>query len=130
MRGTRWAGTVILVTLFLAGTAPGAEAFRCRGGALVSEGDSKAKVILECGDPLLKEKVSSVETGTSVEEETKDKKKGTRKKVASRKGKRQSVERWSYNCGENDFIYHLSFQGGILKKVETAGRGKGPSRCP
>lgn len=128
MNGMRWAGPVILCTLFLACTVLEAEAFRCRGGGLVSEGDSKAKVILECGDPMLKEKVAQVETVSSVEEEKKDRKKGSRKKVVGKK-KKLTVERWSYNCGENDFIYHLSFQGGILKRVETAGRGKGPSRC-
>ncbi|PKN34125.1 MAG: hypothetical protein CVU61_10200 [Deltaproteobacteria bacterium HGW-Deltaproteobacteria-19] len=127
MNGKQWAGTVILCALFLAGTVMEAEAFRCRNGGLVSEGDRKAKVLLECGEPMLKEKVAQVETGSTVEEQTKDRKKGTRKKVVRKK--KQTVERWSYNCGENDFIYQLSFQGGVLKQVETAGRGKGPARC-
>jgi len=124
----RWAVPAILGALFLAGAATEGAAFRCGGGGLVSEGDSKARVILECGQPMLKEKVAQVETGATFEEQTKDtKKKGTRKKAVRKK--KQAVERWSYNCGANDFIYQLTFQGGILKKVETAGRGKGPSRC-
>ncbi|NPU84307.1 MAG: DUF2845 domain-containing protein [Syntrophaceae bacterium] len=127
MKGKRWAGPAILCALFLAGTVMEAEAFRCRNGGLVSEGDSKAKVILECGQPMLKEKVARIESGSAVETDTRDKKKATKQKKVRRK--KLTVERWSYNCGENDFIYQLSFEGGILKKVETGGRGKGPARC-
>jgi hypothetical protein len=125
--GLRLTMAAVLGALYLAGAGAEAAAFRCGGGGLVSEGDSKAKVLLECGQPMLKEKVARVETGATVEAETKTGKKGKRKKTTRRKT--QAVERWSYNCGENDFIYHLSFQGGVLTKVETAGRGKGPSRC-
>jgi hypothetical protein len=128
MSAMRWAVPAILGALFLAGAAMEAAAFRCGGGGLVSEGDSKARVILECGQPMLKEKVAQVETGSQTETITKSGKNPARKRVV-RKKKTKAVERWSYNCGANDFIYHLTFQGGILTGVETAGRGKGPPRC-
>jgi hypothetical protein len=34
-------------------------------------------------------------------------------------GEKKSTEKWYYNCGENDFIYVLTFEGTILKKEET-----------
>lgn len=127
-KGLGWTRTAILCAAFLAGAGTEAAAFRCGGGGLVSEGDSKARVVLECGQPMLKEKVAQVVTGAVIEEDRQDGKKTSPKKKTTRR-KTQSVERWSYNCGANDFIYQLTFQGGTLKKVETAGRGKGPARC-
>ena len=91
-------------------------AFRC-GNGLVSIGDTKARVIMECGKPTYKERVGAksqyaVDQGQS----------------RGRKSSR-SVEQWSYNCGEGDFIYVLTFEGGRLVKEDTNGHGKGKSDC-
>ena len=45
------------------------------------------------------------------------------------KEKKKPTEKWFYNCGENDFIYVLTFEGGILKSEETGSYGKGKSDC-
>jgi len=118
-------------------------AFRC-GDGFVSEGASKTKVILECGQPTSKEKVG-VKKETS--EATTKGKKGDKKAKRQKKDKKYSkdsrpavrgeydkvskkrIEKWYYNCGDNDFIYVLTFEGGVLKKEETEGYGKGKSDC-
>jgi len=114
--------------LFFLSTSIDCFAFRC-GSGFVSSGDSKAKVLLECGKPTSKEKAGA-------------KKKNRRFKNADRAGdqkrppsyttvreKSKPVEKWYYNCGDNDFIYILTFEGGTLKSEETGGYGKGKSAC-
>jgi len=92
-------------------------AFRC-GDGLVSVGDSKGRVTIECGKPTLKEKVGDKET----------RKKGTGTKTKGVKSSK-TVEQWTYNCGKDDFIYILTFEGGKLVKEATDGRGRGASEC-
>jgi len=113
------------------------DAFRC-GDGFVNVGDIKAKVILECGQPTSKEKMG-VKKGTG-EFHTKGKtEKSKQHKESKKKDKlvrgeyegvtNQKVEKWYYNCGENDFIYILTFEGDTLKHEETGGYGKGKSDC-
>jgi len=92
-------------------------AFRC-GDGLVSVGDSKGRVLIECGQPTFKEKVGDKET----------RKKGTGTKTKGAKSTK-TMEQWTYNCGKDDFIYILTFQGGKLVKEGTDGRGRGASEC-
>jgi hypothetical protein len=113
-------------------------AFRC-GDGFVSVGDIKTKVVLECGQPTSKEKVGvKKETG-----ESSTAKKITRHKESKKKNKanhpslrteyegtsNKRIEKWYYNCGDNDFIYILTFEGDTLKQEETGGYGKGKSDC-
>jgi hypothetical protein len=122
-------------------------AFRC-GDGFVSIGDSKTKVMLECGKPTSKEKGGVKKgVGESTTKETKGKKDKLSKKDKDKKDKKEKketraavrgeyeevskkpIEKWYYNCGDNDFIYVLTFEGGKLKKEETEGYGKGKSDC-
>ncbi len=121
-------------------------AFRC-GDGFVSEGASKTRVLLECGQPTSKEKVGvKKETGEATAKGKKGDKKAKRQKKDKKYGKdskdsrpavrgeydkvsKKRIEKWYYNCGDNDFIYVLSFEGGVLKKEETEGYGKGKSDC-
>lgn len=80
-------------------------AFRC-GNEVVTSGDSLTSLQAKCGSPT--DKIFSVE------------------KVD---GKWESVQRWSYNCGESDFIYVLTIIHGKIKEEKTVGRGAGPSQC-
>jgi hypothetical protein len=129
-----------LFILFGAGTCI---AFRC-GNGLVSTGASKSEVLLECGQPTSKEKSGAKKAAGKLtsSETTDDKKTKSRKKnkkinkesSSSIGGKydkaaKKGTERWYYNCGENDFIYVLTFEGNILKKEDTEGYGKGKSDC-
>ena len=113
------------VTVLLILAVPGAaQAFRC-GSGLVRVGDTTGKVLIECGPPSYKEgagtktKTKSIKTA----EKAKD------KSVRSSRGASRKVERWFYNCGESDFLYVLTFAGGVLEKEETQGYGKGKSDC-
>lgn len=85
-------------------------AFRC-GSGLVTTGDTKTKVEMICGKPTSKEK--------------KCKENWTNKKHDCSK----KVDVWYYNCGENDFIYALTFENNTLTTENTEGRGKGNSNC-
>ena len=110
----------------LALTLPGdAQAFRC-GSGLVKIGDTTGKVLIECGPPTYKEGAGTKTTEKSVKTaKTKDvpaERKTTR-------GSSRKVQRWFYNCGEHDFLYILTFEGGVLTKEETQGYGKGKSDC-
>jgi len=103
-------------------------AFRC-GSGFVSAGDSKTKVLLECGKPTSKEKAGAKKKKKSShtgEKESTQQRKSTHSTVRE---KPKPLEKWYYNCGENDFIYVLTFEGGILKSEETGGYGKGKSDC-
>lgn len=118
-------------------------AFRC-GDGFVSVGDIKAKVILECGQPTSKEKVGvKKEVGDSTTKGATDAKKNRRHKGNKKKDKTdhpslrseyegtssKRIEKWYYNCGENDFIYMLTFEGDKLTHEEAGGYGKGKSDC-
>jgi len=108
---------VFTAGFFLSLTTSEALAFRC-GGGVIGEGDTKSRVLIECGPPTYKDKVGArdIYYGNT----------GTRRKGS--KSSRQ-VEQWTYNCGEGDFIYVLTFEGGRLVREETNGRGKGKSQC-
>jgi hypothetical protein len=112
------------VTALLVLAIPGdVEAFRC-GSGLVNVGDKTGKVLIECGSPTHKEGAGT-KTKTKSSKTEKDKS----AERSSSRGQSRKAERWYYNCGEHDFIYVLTFAGGILEKEETEGYGKGKSDC-
>jgi hypothetical protein len=102
-------------------------AFRC-GSGLVTEGDTKAKVLIECGQPTYQEK-GGIKKKTSRMESGKLKISDGVTHQKKHKETTQKIEKWYYNCGDNDFIYVLEFENGILRKEDTTGRGKGKSDC-
>jgi hypothetical protein len=117
------------LTAFLILVVPGdGGAFRC-GSGLVKVGDSTGKVLIECGPPTSKEAVGTKTKGKSTKAEREREKRASvvEKKTYSETSRK--VERWFYNCGEHDFIYVLTFEGGKLAKEETEGYGRGKSDC-
>ena len=101
--------------LFLSFSVGKALAFRC-GSGVVSDGDSKTQVMVTCGKPTSKEKSCENRQYTT-----------TTNKNSRKCGKKLEV--WYYNCGDNDFIYKLTFENGKLTDETTEGRGKGKSDC-
>ena len=95
-------------------------AFRC-GNGLVSSGDTKMQVSVTCGKPTSKE--TACEGRQATARTDKDGKIVKSKKCANK------VDVWYYNCGDNDYIYALTFENGILKKESTEGKGRGASDC-
>ena len=91
------------------------------------EGDRTGKVLIECGPPTYKEAAGSKTKGKSQTargiKTRKSPEPGTHRENSGK------VERWFYNCGEHDFVYILTFEGGVLTKEETKGYGKGRSDC-
>jgi hypothetical protein len=112
-------GAAVLLTLAVPGDG---QAFRC-GSGVVKTGDKTGKVLILCGPPTHKEGVGAKAKAKS----TKAKQKSAEQ--ASYQASSQKVQRWYYNCGEHDFIYVLTFAGGVLEKEETEGYGKGKSDC-
>lgn len=106
-----------LAFLFL--SAVNVWAFRC-GSGLVTAGDSKTKVQVTCGKP------TSKETSCENQQEYTTTKSG---KIRKSKKCGRKLEVWYYNCGDNDFIYKLTFENGKLRQEDTEGRGKGKSDC-
>lgn len=114
---------LILTGLFFSSTAY-ADTFRC-GQKLVREGDTKAEVLIRCGEPLTKDasrtlvgvnKVTTTDKlpvgNIGITETTRE---ATRAEYAD-------VETWTYNPGTGRFLRILTFVGGRLSKVETGDR--------
>ena len=119
--------TLSVAVFFILSAAIEVYAFRC-GDGYVTAGDSKTKVLLECGKPTSKEKLH-YKKGRHYRTEEAGKDESGKTKGTYLKAKKKSREKWYYNCGDNDFIYVLTFEGGILKSEETGGYGKGKSDC-
>jgi hypothetical protein len=120
--------TALSVTALIVLIVPGdLQAFRC-GSGLVNVGDKTGKVLIECGPPTHKESVGTKTKGKSTKTEREQAKHKSGGQGAYQETSRK-VERWYYNCGEHDFIYVLTFSGGVLEKEETEGYGKGKSDC-
>ena len=97
---------VIPLILFILSYTLESYAFRC-GETLVSVGDSKVKVLQECGKPTSKEKVGT--------KKVRRYRKGDHYNLERHSSQQRSfkevtkpVEKWYYNCGKNDFISLLS----------------------
>jgi len=95
-------------------------AFRC-GSGLVTSGDTKTQVTVTCGKPTSKEKACE---GRQTSARTDKNGKTIKSKKCAHK-----VDIWYYNCGDNDYIYALTFENGKLTKESNEGRGKGKSDC-
>jgi len=114
-----------ILALLLAAVADDGLAFRC-GSGLVVQGDRTGKVLVECGPPTSKEVVKAQGSKTSRAASGKKTQKSTAPEYRERSGK---VEQWTYNCGDHDLVYVLTFEGGVLTREETQGHGKGRSDC-
>lgn len=111
-----FAATIFIFVLLLCFCVTQALAFRC-GNGLVTTGDTKSKVRMTCGNP------------TSKETRCKNKWATTTKSGKTKTKCDEKVEVWYYNCGDNDFVYALSFEDNTLIAEDTQGRGRGKSDC-
>jgi hypothetical protein len=73
----------------------------------VTTGDRKVKVQGACGLPTTKEIICPRKSNSCP----------------------TTLEIWYYNCGDNDYIYALTFEDGVLTKETTEGGGVGKSYC-
>lgn len=116
LKSAHAAAALAIAALLL--TAPAAYAFRC-GGALVDRGDTKAEVLIKCGNPDWKTQWS--------EDFISDPGGASAIRVTGEK------ERWIYNLGPQRFMRILLFEDGRLREVATGERGfpdsGDPGRC-
>jgi Protein of unknown function (DUF2845) len=87
--------------------------FRC-GAESVSIGDSRYTVQKICGKPARSESVGQ----TSKEKKQKQPKGSTAKSYSGK------VQKLYYDRGYGDFVYVLTFEKDVLKKIEKSGRGR------
>ena len=94
--------SMLVAAFFILSGSFESNAFRC-GDGYVSVGDSKTKVLLECGRPTSKGK-GCVKKGRHYRTDDRETDKSDKTKLTYLKGKKKPVEKWYYNCGENDSI--------------------------
>lgn len=117
-----WLLFVLLMSLSAAAMAD--SSMRC-GTQLVTVGDSKAEVLLTCGEPLLKETIAIKESSKEIVIKDKDGKKGraysgnVQLAISSTSLVSEPVDQWTYALGKGYFLRHLIFQGGVLIDIRT-----------
>ncbi len=92
---------LLATALWAAALAPPAAraGMRCEG-ALIEEGDSMARVLLECGEPLLRQTIALDNTSTT----------------------EGVVEQWTYDLGPGRFLQIVTFEGGQVLSIESGRR--------
>jgi hypothetical protein len=111
---------LIFLFLWFSSMPATASTWRC-GQEIAKVGDSSAEVLLKCGEPTLREEAATMTRGSWRE------RLGERDRLGvgslSRRGTygetRVRVENWYYDRGMNDFIYKLTFIGGVLMNIRT-----------
>jgi len=121
-----------LVTILIASAAvlfftQSSFAFRC-DRSVISTGDFLDIVVAKCGEPTASRVVKEEVIGSFGDTATREGlgrtiREGTFIKTI------EQTEVLTYNCGDGRLIHLLTFEGGKLKKIETAGYGTGPTRC-
>lgn len=121
--------TLSLCLLILALCLPlDAWAMRC-GTALINKGDSQAKVLAKCGEPVTRSSRYALRSGTYVKESglEVDGADGTESGRYYAYGRSEVlVEEWVYNFGPNQFMRQVTFANGIVEDVKTLGYGYRP----
>ena len=101
----------LVFLLILSAALSYADSMRCRG-KIVSTGDTSTKVLLTCGEPLLKEVVEIKKTKYS----------DSGKKNPKTEESEVFIEKWTYGFGKGRLLKILTFQEGVLVKIEAGGR--------
>lgn len=103
---------------------------RC-GSKVISVGDSKAEVLLKCGEPLLKEAVAVKEESKRINIPlTSETDNGAQDaatnanpaEVQRKESITKTVDQWTYNQGSGRLLKILTFEGGELVDIATGDR--------
>jgi hypothetical protein len=98
--------TLLSITILFLSIPSHSLALRCGNNNIVMRGDTAVSVLNKCGQPDHREFMQEVINGQL-----------------------QYVEKWFYNCGENDFLYDLTFINSIVVKDDPFSRGTGTNKC-
>ncbi len=93
-----FAATLAILTVSLI-AAPAGAGFRC-GQKLIQEGDSVAHLLLECGEPMLRQTIAVDNTSTT----------------------EGIVEQWTYNFGLGTFLTIVTIEAGKVAVIEEGER--------
>ncbi len=99
------AAVCICVLCSLAG-ATTSDTFRCPNGAIISVNDKLSTVTLRCDAP------------TSVS------RRSVTRGLVSGYYDVVEIEEWTYDLGPSLFVYYLTFDNGVLVRIESGGYGK------
>jgi len=95
---------VLICAIMICATVSPAEAVMFCGDSIVGEGDSKADVVRECGQPFMKST--------------------PKYNYRKRRGRRTTSDgnTWYYNQGEGSSMKVLKFSNGRLQKIENSNK--------
>jgi hypothetical protein len=79
--------------------------FQCPNGTFVSRGDRMGEVKVKCDPP----------TDVNKWKETRG---------SHNRWEEIQIEQWTYNPGPQGFLYVLTFENGVVKKIENVGIGR------
>ena len=123
--------SLLLLSLVAMSSIGYAEAnMRC-GSKLISIGDSKAEVLLKCGEPLLKEAVAVREeskridiplTSTPKSDAGSSADDNDPAVIRRKESVTRTVDQWTYNQGSGKLLKILTFEGGELVAIATGDR--------
>ncbi|HBH35205.1 MAG TPA: hypothetical protein DDW45_02005 [Gammaproteobacteria bacterium] len=115
---------VVLLSMLLAGACSiHAESRRC-GTRLVDTGDTKADVLMRCGEPMLKEVLRSESTGNQFRSDS-DIQSGQNTdsgEIRLYNETTEIIEQWTYNPGWGKFLKLVIFRGGIVDSIKDGPR--------
>jgi hypothetical protein len=98
---------IVVITLGLSiATTASADTMRC-GRRLIRPGDSKARVLARCGEPISRDYIG---TDTHIN-------------YSSGNVSERTVEEWTYNFGPSKFMRILRFRSGRLIWIRDGDRG-------
>jgi len=122
-------GMYILLLIFFMVPVSQADGMRC-GNSLILTGDTKAEVLIKCGEPLTRETIAIEENTEYAELALKypvlykhgllKNKKGVT--VGKETTVTQNIDQWTYHLGQGKFLRILYFEGGKLVAVEEGDR--------
>jgi hypothetical protein len=124
----------IIISIFVLLLCVDSFAFRC-GSQLVGTGEVKYRVIQLCGEPDYKEIVkaqtqdSTTWYGSARSRYHRPHRHSRSYDSSSSNVETVPIENWTYDCGSNDFIYVLTFEGDRLIKEDSKGRGSPSGDC-
>jgi len=107
--------TLLLFSHFFPGIVS-AESMRC-GKRVISTGATKAKVLVTCGEPILREVVQT-KGSEQTEGEIRNLGFGRSEFSFSTDSSITKVEIWTYKLGENQFLRILTFEGSKLVSIK------------
>ncbi|MCX4028626.1 DUF2845 domain-containing protein [Endozoicomonas sp. SM1973] len=104
---------LVLLTTFVSVANGYTDRMRC-GSKLITSGDSKAKVLLLCKEPMLKEDLSQKIVNKSNWNNLNG--------YSSEAVTYINIEKWKYNRGKGKFLGVVIFRDGVVDAIEVGDR--------